>query len=133
MSSNFLEELRQPQGGTAKENRETPKASSDFIKNHYGLEAEEWQKLLKNDTLDYIERIAGMKSVQSTSSTEQQLKKLEDYLGDTISEFVSSDDGVSPHDFVGALKKVLSTEYDYYQRQADKNKKILNLLNYNVN
>ena len=82
-------------------------------------------------TMDSIERANGMTTLK-TKNLEGQRQKLYDYLGDTVSEFVSSDDGVDPEDFVLILKNVLTTEYEYYQRQADKNKKVLNLLNYNV-
>lgn len=132
--NDYTKEQRAPEPGAAKERRETSKYSSEFIKNHYGLEENEWRKLLSSEALEAIDpshKYIVSSKANTVSYKEQQLR-LKDILADTVSEFISSDDGVTPQDFCIILRNVLKNDYEYFSRQANKNKKVLDLLNYSI-
>jgi predicted DsbA family dithiol-disulfide isomerase len=111
---------------TTKETKETSKFSSEFIKNHYGLEESEWKKLLNKKTLNMFN-----KQVDNDVKDEQQ-KNLKLYLQVVITQFIAVEKGVTPEQFCTVLREVLSEEHEYHQEQANKNKKILDLLNYTI-
>lgn len=111
---------------TTKETKETSKFTSEFIKNHYGLEENEWKKLLDKKTLNMLNK------QRDNNVNDEQQKNLKLYLQDAIAQFISVKEGVTPEQFCTVLRETLSEEYEYHQEQANKNKKILDLLNYTI-
>ena len=101
--------------GSTKMNRESDKATSDYIKANFKPEA------------DVLEAPDGKWSNFFQESKASAKERLREYLSDTVSEFVDTT-VLSGNEFFEVLLEVVYDNWQFYQKNADENQVLLKLL-----
>ena len=105
--------------GSTKMNRESDKATSDYIKANFKPEA------------DVLKAPGDKWSSFFQESKASAKERLREYLSDTVSEFVDTT-VLSGNEFFEVLLEVVYDNWQFYQKNADENQALLKLLQ-NVN
>ena len=111
--------MRAPAPMVAKDSRESSAEKSDYIKNNFKPEADVLLGTVTKPSMFFQE--------SKTKSKE----RLREYLGDTVSEFVDTN-VLSGNEFFEVLLEVVYENWQFYQKNADENQKLIKLLQ-NVN
>ena len=119
----FIKQLREPAANTAKEKRETAQEKSDYIKQNFTSEAYGWDTLFDPKQKDYL-----MELVKTNDPKEMQKNRADCDIRDLLSEFVVNSEGLTGPEFYEVLVNAVKYEYDYYNSQATKLKKLLDLI-----
>ena len=115
----FGEKMRAPAPMVAKDSRESSVEKTNYIKNNFKPEAD---VLLGSSTK------ASMFFQESKAKSKERLRE---YLADTVSEFVDTN-VLSGGEFFEVLLEVVYDNWQFYQKNADENQKLIKLLQ-NVN
>lgn len=105
--------------GSTKMNRESDKATSDYIRANFKPEA------------DVLKAPGDKWSSFFQESKASAKERLREYLSDTVSEFVDSN-VLSGNEFFEVLLEVVYDNWQFYQKNADESQALLKLLQ-NVN
>ena len=119
----FIKQLREPAANTAKEKRETAQEKSDYIKQNFTSEAYGWDTFFDPKQKDYL-----MELVKTNDPKEMQKNRADCDIRDLLSEFVVNSRGLTGPEFYEVLVNAVKYEYDYYNSQAIKLKKLLDLI-----
>jgi hypothetical protein len=123
----FIKQLREPAANTAKEKRETAQEKSDYIKKNFTSEAYGWDSFFGPAVKEQIKNI-----VSPMDQKELWMAGVEEAVRDLVSEYICSSTGLTGPEFYQALVNSIKYEYEYYNTQATKLKKLLDLLTPNV-
>lgn len=115
----FPSKLKTPAPQDAKTARESSAQMSNYIKNNFKPEA---------DVLIGGSAKAPMFFQESKTKSKERLRE---YLADTVSEFVDTN-VLSGDEFFEVLLEVVYDNWQFYQKNADENQKLIKLLQ-NVN
>jgi hypothetical protein len=115
----FPDKIKTPSPANAKTARESSKEMSNYIKENFKPEAD----VLLNGT--------GKVSMFFQESKAKSKERLREYLADTVSEFVDTN-VLSGNEFFDVMLEVVYDNWQFYQKNADENKKLIELLQ-NVN
>jgi len=115
----FPSKLKTPAPQDAKTARESSEQMSNYIKNNFKPEAD---VLFSGDTKT---------SMFFQESKTRSKERLREYLADTVSEFVDTN-VLSGNEFFEVLLEVVYDNWQFYQKNADENQKLIKLLQ-NVN
>lgn len=115
----FPSKLKTPAPQDAKTARESSEQMSNYIKNNFKPEVD---VLLGGGTK------ASMFFQESKTKSKERLRE---YLADTVSEFVDTN-VLSGDEFFEVLLEVVYDNWQFYQKNADENQKLIKLLQ-NVN
>lgn len=132
----FIKQLREPAASTAKENRETNQNKSDYIKQNFTSEAYGWDSLFntkeKERLMQLVSTVSTNNFVSTNDSKEIQKNRASCDIRDVLSEFVVNTNGLTGPEFYEVLITAVKYEYEYYNTQATKLKKILDLMTPNI-
>jgi hypothetical protein len=123
----FIKRLREPEANTAKEKRETAKKKSDYIKQNFTSEAYGWESLFGSTVKNEIKNLVG-----EPDKKELWMVGVEESIRDLVSEYMCIPDSLTGPEFYHALVTGVKYEYEYYNAQATKLKKLLDLLTQGV-
>jgi len=115
----FPNKIKTPAPQDAKTARESSEQMSNYIKNNFKPEA---------DVLLGAGTKASMFFQESKAKSKERLRE---YLADTVSEFVDTN-VLSGDEFFEVLLEVVYDNWQFYQKNADENQKLIKLLQ-NVN
>lgn len=115
----FPDKIKTPPPIEVKAARESSKEMSNYIKQNFKPEA------------DVLLGGTGKVSMFFQESKAKSKERLREYLADTVSEFVDTN-VLSGNEFFDVMLEVVYDNWQFYQKNADENKKLIELLQ-NVN
>jgi hypothetical protein len=115
----FPNKIKTPPPIEVKAARESSKEMSNYIKQNFKPEA------------DVLLGGTGKVSMFFQESKAKSKERLREYLADTVSEFVDTN-VLSGNEFFDVMLEVVYDNWQFYQKNADENKKLIELLQ-NVN
>jgi hypothetical protein len=111
----FADKMRAPAPMAAKTSRESSQEKTKYIKENFKAESD----VLLGGT----EKV----SMFFQDSRSKSKERLREYLADTVNEFVDTN-VLSSKDFFDVLLEVVYDNWQFYQKNADENKKLLELI-----